>query len=97
MNKKNITTRYHGHKGNKKNAKHEKHMKCMQKEHYLTWGIEGGVEEDVDRSTHVSSKQKVEKRGLMGWGGIKMLKTWIFMQVQYETYAIIKTQHHEPT
>ena len=61
-----MTTRYYGHKGNKKNAKHEKHMKCMQKEHYLSRGIKGGIEEDVDRSTHVSSKQKVEKRGLTG-------------------------------
>ena len=46
-----MTTRYYGHKGNKKNAKHEKHMKCMQKEHYLSRGIKGGVEEDIDRST----------------------------------------------
>ena len=38
----------------------------MQKEHYLSGGIKGGVEEDIDRSTHVSSKQKVEKRGLTG-------------------------------
>jgi len=34
-----------------KNAKHEKHMKCMQEELDLSRGIQGGVEEDFDRST----------------------------------------------
>ena len=61
MNEKNMTTRYHGHKGNKKNAKHEKLMKCMQKEHYLSWGTEGGVEEDVDRSTMYRGNRRLRK------------------------------------
>ena len=56
---------------NKKYAKHEKHMKCMKEELDLLRGIEGGVEEDVDRLTLVSSKHKVEKIGSMYWGGVK--------------------------
>ena len=59
-------------------------------------GIEGGVEDDVDRSTHVSSNRRLRKE-LDRLGGMKMLKTWIFMQGQYEIYEIIKTQHNEPT
>ena len=51
---KNIKTRCYGHKGitkkTKKNAEHEKHMKCMQEELDLSRGIEGGVEEDFNRS-----------------------------------------------
>ena len=51
-----------------KNAKHEKHMKCMQKEHYLSGGIKGGVEEDIDRSTHVSSNRRLRKElDRLGW------------------------------
>ena len=37
-------------KKKKKNAEHEKHMKFMQEELDLLGGIEGGVEEDFDRS-----------------------------------------------
>ena len=54
-----------------KNAKHEKQMKCMQEELDLSRGIQGGVEEDFDRLTHVSSRQKVKERGSMYWGGVK--------------------------
>jgi len=46
-------------------------MKCMQEEFNLSGGIEGCVEEDFDRSTLVSSKQKVEKRGSMYRGSIE--------------------------
>ena len=60
-----MTTRCYGHKGNKKNVKHVKHMKCMQEELDLSGGIEGGVEEDFDRSIQVLSKQKGEKIGSM--------------------------------
>ena len=49
----------------------KKNMKCMQEELDLSGGIEGGVDEDIDRSKHVSSKQIVEKRGSMYWGGIE--------------------------
>ena len=43
----------------------------MQEEFNLSGGIEGCVEEDFDRLTLVSSKQKVEKRGSMYRGSIE--------------------------
>ena len=46
-------------------------MKCMKEELDLLRGIEGGVEEEVDRLTLVSSKHKVKKIGSMYWGGVK--------------------------
>ena len=48
-----------------KNAINEKYMKCMQEDFGLLGGIEGFVEEDFNRSTHVLSKQKDEKIGSM--------------------------------
>ena len=46
-------------------------MKCLKEELNLLGGIEVGVEEDVNRLTLVSSKQKVEKIGSMYWGGVE--------------------------
>ena len=48
-----------------KNEIHEKYMKCMQEDFGLLGGIKGCVEEDFNRSTHILSKQKDEKRGSM--------------------------------
>ena len=54
-----------------KKCKTQKYMKRMQEVFDLLEGIEGCVEEDFDRLTLASSKQKVEKRGSMNRGGIK--------------------------
>ena len=66
-----MKSRCYGHKRNKKNAKHERNVKCMQEEFDLSRSIDGCVEEDFDRSTHVSSKQKEEKWDSMYQDGIK--------------------------
>ena len=48
-------------KGIKKMQNMKKSMKCMQEKFDLLGGIEGCVEEDFDRLTLVSSKQKEKK------------------------------------